>query len=135
MLIFGHRFIPSVSFYHVEDMDSITNTPPNSTIHIDFKEENLDIISHTNLNQISTSLFVTSIQELIYASALNASFIIVPKELASLAKEIANEYLFDAKILVLIKEENEIEEFALLGVDGAIFLNAIVKINAQNQIA
>lgn len=135
MLIFGHRFIPSVSFYHVEDMDSITNTPPNSTIHIDFKEENLDIISHTNLNQISTSLFVTSIQELIYASALNASFIVVPKELASLAKKIANEYLFDAKILVLIKEENEIEEFALLGVDGVIFLNAIVKINAQNQIA
>lgn len=130
MLIFGHRFIPSQSFYHIFDIDSIANTPPNSIVHIEFKEDNLDIISHANLNQIPISLCVKSVREIIYASALNASFIILKKDLASDAKEIANEYLFDAKILVLIEEETEIDELALLGIDGVIFSNAIIKTNS-----
>lgn len=130
MIIFGHRFIPNQSFYHVFDIDSISNTPPNSIIHIEFKEENLDIISHANLNHVKTSMCGTSVQDIIYASALGASYIVVRKNLASDAKDLANEYLFDAKILVLIEDENEIKELALLGVDGVIFSNAIIKINS-----
>ncbi len=42
MLIYGHRFIPSHSFFHVSDIDSISNTPPSSVIYIEFNEENLD---------------------------------------------------------------------------------------------
>ncbi|MCD4668180.1 MAG: hypothetical protein K8R44_06295, partial [Sulfurimonas sp.] len=72
MLIFGHRFIPSNSFYHVSDIDNITNTPPSSIIHIEFKEENLDIISHAKINQINTSIYVKNIREVIYASNLGA---------------------------------------------------------------
>ncbi|MDQ7061044.1 MAG: hypothetical protein Q9M43_07815 [Sulfurimonas sp.] len=37
---------------------------------------------------------------------------------------------FDAKILVLIEEESDIQELALLGIDGVIFSSAIVKINS-----
>ncbi len=130
MLIFGHRFIPSQSFYHIFDIDSIANTPSNSIVHVEFREENLDIISHANLNHITTSMCALSIRDVIYASALKASFIVVRKDLASDARKIANEYLFDAKILVLIEEENEIEELAIIGVDGVIFSNAIIKINS-----
>jgi len=130
MLIFGHRFIPSKSFYHVLDIESITNTPPSSILHIEFNEENLDIITHANLNQIPTSIYVKNIIQIIYAASLEASFIIVDKELAKNANKLANEYLFDAKILVLIESEEEIEELALLGVDGVIFSNAIIKINS-----
>ena len=68
-----------------------------------------------------------NITELIYASNLNASYIIVEKDLAHSAQNIANEYLFDAKILVSIQDENEIEEFALNSIDGVIFSNAIIK--------
>ncbi len=130
MLIFGHRFIPSISLYHVLDIDSIANTPPSSVIHIEFSEENLDIIKHTTLNQITTSMCVKTITEVIYAANLGTSFIVVKKDLAKDAQKLATEYLFDAKILVLIEEENEIEELALLGVDGVIFSNAIVKISS-----
>ena len=130
MLIFGHRFIPSNSFYHVSDIDNITNTPPSSVIHIEFSEENLDIISHANINQINTSICVKNIRETIYASNLGASFIIVREELATDAQKIATEYLFDAKILVLIEDENEIEKYALLGIDGVIFSNAIIHISS-----
>lgn len=130
MLFFGHRFIPSDSLYHVLDIDSISNTPPSSIIHVKFDEKNLDIIEHLKLNNISFSLNIKNITEIMYASSLGASFIIVHKELANHAHKLATDYLFDAKILVKIEEESCIEELALLGVDGVIFSSAIIKISS-----
>ena len=130
MIIFGHRFISSEPFYHVSDIESINNTPTASTIYIEFDENNLDIIKHTRENNVVFALDAKDITQTIYASSLGASYIIVEKELAKTAQNIANEYLFDAKILVKIKEEIEIEEMALLGVDGVIFVNAIIKTNS-----
>ena len=130
MMILGHRFIPSISFYHVNDIEAISNTPPSSTVHIEFSEENLDIISHASVNEITTSICAKNLTQVIYASSLGASYIVVRSEIASDAQSIANEYLFDAKILVLIESEDEIEEFAKLGIDGVIFSNAIIKITS-----
>ncbi len=130
MLIFGHRFIESEDFYHVSDIESIKNTPPSSTIYLEFSEDNLDIISHLQTNQLHFALRVKTIQDIVYASSLGASFIVISEDLAKSAQNIANNYLFDAKILVKIKEEDEIEELAILGVDGVIFSNAIIKTNS-----
>ena len=130
MLIYGHRFIDSNSFYHVLDIDSISNTPPSSTIFVEFSEENLNLINHITINSITLAVQVKDITQLIYASALGASFIVIQKDLASIAQEIANNYLFDAKVLVKIDDEDDIEELAILGVDGVIFANAIIKINS-----
>jgi len=123
MLIIGHRFIASTNFYHTPDIEAINNTPPSSIIYIEFNEENLDIIKHADINHIPFSLNVKNISEIIYASSLNASYIIIKKELAKVAQEIANNYLFDAKILVHIEDETEIEELA-------IFSTAIIKTNS-----
>ena len=130
MFIFGHRFIKSHNFYHITDIDAITNTPPNSTLVIDFNEDDLDIIEYAFTNEINFSLNVKNITEIIYASSLGASYIIIPSKLAKIAQDIANNYLFDAKILVHVEDENEIEELAILGVDGVIFSNAIIKISS-----
>jgi hypothetical protein len=128
MILFGHRFIESPSLYHIENIDAIEKTPPSSTLFIEFKEENLDIIKHTQLNHLPTAMKVTSITELIYASQLGASYIVCEKKYAKSFQKIAEEYLFDAKILATIKEESEIEELALQGIDGALFSTAIVKV-------
>ena len=130
MLLFGHKFIPSESLYHTPNIESITNTPPSSIIYLDFSEENLDIIEHANSNQIEFALNVQDVTELIYASALGAKYILVSREIAKTAQDIAENYLFDAKILVHMTETDEIEEMALLGIDGVIFSNAIIKINS-----
>ncbi|WP_294965320.1 hypothetical protein [Sulfurimonas sp.] len=130
MYIYGHRFIESENFYHVTNIDAILNTPSNGAIYLDFSEDNLEIIKHTVSNEIILALGATTITEIIYASSLGASFIVVPKELSKTAQNIANNYLFDAKILIHITEEAEIEELAILGVDGVIFSNAIIKINS-----
>ncbi|MEA2091554.1 MAG: hypothetical protein U9O83_04200 [Campylobacterota bacterium] len=130
MLIYGHRFIESDSFYHVPNIDAIPNTPSNATIYLDFSEDNLEIINHATSNGILLALGCANISEIIYAASLGATYIIVPKELAKTAQNIANNYLFDAKILVHTTQESEIEELAILGVDGVIFSNAIIKINS-----
>jgi len=129
MLIFGHSFIPSESLYHTPNIDSISNTPPSSTIYLEFSEENLDIIEHANLNHIKFALSIKNITELIYASALGAKYILVSYEMAKTAQKIAENYLFDAKILVNIQSNDAIEEIALLACDGVIFPNAIIKAN------
>jgi len=130
MLIFGHSFLPSKSLYHIASIDGLTNTPPSSTVYIEFSEDNLDIIKHATINQIEFALDVKNITELIYASALDAKYILVSREMAKTAQNIAENYLFDAKILVHISDNKEIEELALLGIDGVIFSNAIIKINS-----
>lgn len=130
MYIFGHRFIQSDTLYHIPSIDAIENTPPSSILYLEFSEKNLDIIEHLNKNSMTFALGVENITEIIYASSLNASYILVPRSLAKSAQNIANNYLFDAKILVHIDDEDEIEELAVLGVDGVIFSNAIIKTNS-----
>ena len=130
MLLFGHRFVKNESFYHIADIDAIQHTPSASTIYIKFTEENLDLIDYAKENSVGFALGVKSTNELIYASSLGAKYIIVKKELAKTAQKIAETYLFDAKILVRVEDEDEIEEMAILGIDGIIFSNAIIKINS-----
>jgi hypothetical protein len=130
MIFFGHRFLKNENFYHVSDIASISNTPPSSTLFIEFNEKNLDIINHAISNSVKVALYVKNITEILYASSLGASYIIVDKKLAKSAQNLAENYLFDAKILALIKEENEIEELAILGIDGVVFSATVVKISS-----
>jgi len=130
MLLFGHRFIQNESFYHITDIDAILKTPNSSKVFLEFSEDNLDIIDYLNANSVAFVLSVQNVTELIYASSLKASYILVQKELAKTAQEIAESYLFDAKILVHLEKEKEIEEIALLSIDGVLFSDAIIKINS-----
>ena len=130
MIFFGHRFIESESFYHISNVDSILHTPPSSTIYLEFSEANLDIIKHAQQNAISMALKVSNATELVYASALGAKYLIVSKANAKSSQEIAENYLFDAKILVTLDNEEELEEFINIGIDGVICSNAIIKINS-----
>ena len=130
MIFFGHRFIDSENLYHVQSIDAIQNTPPSSIIYINFHEENLDVVKHCVVNGARVALHVEDITQIMYGSALGASYIVVSRNMAKTAQDLAQNYLFDAKILVSIEDEDEIEELALLGVDGVIFSNAIIKINS-----
>ena len=127
MLIYGHRFIPNENFYDIQDIKDIQKTPPSSTVSLDFAKNHLNIINHLRQNHITFALKTKDITEIIYASSLGASYIIVEKSLAKSANDIANNYLFDAKILAYITDENDIQEMAVIGVDGVVFADAFVK--------
>lgn len=129
MLFYGHRFIKSRAFYHVYSTDAISSTPPSSTIYIEFDEANFDLIEYAKANSVSFAIKVHTLSEVAYASAFGASFIVVDSSLAKEAQQIAENYLFDSKILALIRDESEIEKLLHTGVDGVIFHSCIVKIS------
>ena len=130
MLLFGHRFVQSEQFYHISDVEAVLRTPPNSTMYLEFDENNLDIIEYLRANGIEFALGVKTLTEVIYADALEAKYILTDEELCEEAQEIANEYLFDAKVLVRIEEDEQIERYARKGIDGVIYPAAIVKVSA-----
>ena len=67
-----------------------------------------------------------NLNEVIVANAAGAKFIVVPRELAIKAAKLAQDYLFDAQICVVIGGENELAELAKTGADAAIFKNAVI---------
>jgi NAD(P)H-dependent flavin oxidoreductase YrpB (nitropropane dioxygenase family) len=130
MLLFGHPFIHNSEFFHIFDITAIEKTPPGAYIYLEYSKENLDIIQHLQQNNITFALSVQTVTEAIYAAALNADFIVVHKKIATMIQDIAESYLFDAKVLAHITKESEIEAMARHGIDGVIFPEAIVKINS-----
>ena len=120
MLIFGHPLIDSEKFYRVGSILDIKNSPNKSLVLIDSFRENGEIIKFCQRNLVPYSLRIFSIKEAICANALDAKYIIAPKEILKDITKIAEHYLFDTKVLVEIGDENEIEDMAKVGVDGVI---------------
>ena len=121
MLIFGHLWIESPLFYQIDTIDDIINTPPNSIVSIDNLDKNIELIKHCQKNLIPFCLYINSIKEAIFANSFGAKYIISNKDLAKEIMPIAQNYLFDTRVLAKISDEDEIEEMAKAGVDGVLF--------------
>ena len=72
------------------------------------------------------SVEAENLNEIIVANAAGAKFIVVPRELASKAAKLAQDYLFDAQICVVIGGENELAALSETGADAAIFKTAVI---------
>lgn len=128
MLIFGHPRLPSETLYHIDGIEAIASTPPNSTLFFALDPVNDDIVAHCRNNGLAFALAVGSVKEAIFAENFGARFIVVEGTLARSVQKIAETYLFDAKVLVRIEDEEEIEAMAYEGIDGALFPEAVVKV-------
>ena len=73
----------------------------------------------------SFSVFVSNLNEAIVANAAGAKFIIADITLAKDLAKVAQNYLFDALIAVLIESEANLCELAKFEIDAAILPNAI----------
>jgi len=129
MLIFGHPHIPSEKLYHIGSIEAIEKTPSNSTILFDYNEEVFGLITYSLENELHFALNIASLKEAIICENLDAKYLLVSSELALSVQKAADTYLFDAKILVHAKNEDEIQDLASEGIDGIIFAEAIIKIS------
>ena len=127
MLLFGHPYIDFEPFYHIDEIDEIERTPANSTLFIHFRESNLDIIQHMRQNNLTFALEAATLSEVVYAHNLGAKYIIVKEMLAKSAQNVAENYLFDAKILCRVTKEETLDEKISEGIDGVIYPQAIIK--------
>ncbi|QKF73426.1 hypothetical protein AFAEC_1265 [Aliarcobacter faecis] len=122
MKIIGDKIVPFEEFFKVLNIEEIKNTKPNSLLFFEFNEELLKYCFEQNLNFF---VEIFSIKEGLYANNLNAKYIVCKKSLAKKMQKIADNYMFDSKILAVIKSSEELEEIALNEIDGAIYKELI----------
>jgi len=121
MILIGHPLITNEKVFRVKSKDEVEHSPSNSTIIFENIERSVEIAYFCNNNNIKYGVITTSIKDAIFANALSARYIIVHKDDAQKIQDVANEYLFESKILCIINDDDEIEEIAAMGIDGVIF--------------
>jgi nicotinate-nucleotide pyrophosphorylase len=121
MQIFGHEWIESEAFYPVDSIEEIEQTPPNSLLQLGTLPASLKVAKHCQANGLRYALEIDIIEEAIFANLLGATYVLANKALAKELMPIAQNYLFDTRVLGRINK-NEIEEMAKSGVDGVVLV-------------
>jgi hypothetical protein len=119
MILIGDENIKYETIEKIAHRDDISKTSPSSTVLFNFS---LEILKYTQANDINSAVVVNSIKEVIYAHNLGANYIIISREDILLqSQKIADNYMFDSKILAVIENSEEIEKNALHEIDGIIY--------------
>jgi len=122
MILIGDKLIPFDKIYNISSIEEIKSTKANCIISFRYNEE---LLTYASQNDLNYAIIVDSIKEAIYANALNAMYIICNKDLSCSIQKIADNYMFDSKILALISSSEEIEEIAQNEIDGIIYKEVI----------
>lgn len=123
MEIIGYDLLPFKPHYAVESKEELGATPANATVHL--KRFDGELMRYLAQNAVCYSVVVKSVHELILANALGAAYILTTDPYRD--QPIAQNYLFDAKLLVLIEDIAQIDTLAKSNIDGVIFPGAILE--------
>jgi hypothetical protein len=126
MIIVGHPWIESARFYKIFVKEDIKKSKAGDIVLLEPIVDSHDLAKFCKENDVAFAVTVNSLKEAIIANALGAKYIICEEDDALHIQPIAQEYLFDTRILVLIHDEKEIAKIAHFGIDGVIFTEAIV---------
>ena len=122
MIIIGSKDIPYDIIKKISSIDDIKNTQANSTLLFNF---DIKILKYTQANNLNSAVKINNIKEIMYSSIFEAKYIIVPNNLLIQAQIIANNYMFDSKILAIIQNDDELEKAILNEIDGVIYKHII----------
>ncbi len=125
MVILGHPHIPYEPLYYVESEEEIARTPAGATLWLGPYRETVELAKHCHKNALPYGVMAESLTDALLANALGARYILASEPLASAVQKAAETYLFDAKVLVPVTEESDMEAVAQAGIDGVIFQEAI----------
>jgi len=125
MILIGHPWVKSPEFCRVFSQDDIKASKPNQIVLLEPLVDSHKLAQYCQDNKITYSVVVNTVDDAIYANALGAAYMICEEDAALMIQPIAETYLFDTKVLVLIHSEKEISKIARGGIDGVIFAGAI----------
>jgi hypothetical protein len=128
MIIIGHPWIASPTFKKVFAREEIDKLNPNEIALIEPLPESIELAHDCRTADVSFAITVSDIRNALFANALGASYVVCQQEDAMEIQPIAERYLFDTKVLVLIDDEKEIERLARFSIDGVIFPKAIQQV-------
>lgn len=120
MKLIGHELVPYEPLFWRENVEQIEADKQNL-----FKFDEAAIKRAQELGA-EFCVETENLNEVIVANAAGTKFIIVPRELAGKAAKLAQDYLFDAQICVVIGGEDELAELSETGADAAIFKSAVI---------
>jgi hypothetical protein len=126
MRIFGHPWIPSEVFKRVFSLKDIQGLKESEIALLEPLTESIKLAQHCENENIVFAVTLGSIRDALFANELGASYIVCQQEDAMEIQPIAQTYLFDAQVLVLVENEKEIDRIARFSIDGVIFPKAIV---------
>ena len=122
MILIGDENIAYELIEKISSINDITTTTSNSTLLYNF---DFEILRYTQKNNLHSAVITKNLQELIYASTFDVKYIIVKANIAKAAQNIANNYMLDSKILVVIDSNEEIVQHAIDEIDGVIYNKVI----------
>ena len=125
MIIIGHPWVESSKFCKVFTQADIKKSSANDIVLLEPLVESKTLATYCHDNDIAYAVTVNSLNEAIFANALGAKYMVCEEDDALIIYPIAQEYLFDTRVLVLVYDEKEIAKIARSGIDGVIFPEAI----------
>ncbi len=125
MKIIGHPWIESERFVTVDSVEKITGSPAGSILLFDDLSASIELLHYCQREGLPFALRTEEVKTALFAHALNARYVIAEKVIVQAIQALAQNYLFDTQILVEIQNENEIEKYARMSIDGVIFSAAI----------
>lgn len=115
MLIFGHKFIKAPNFIFTKENFSDVKRV---IFCFDYDEK---CIKEAKKRGVKFAIFIKDKDEIFLSNALGAEYLIFKDEnLTKFGAKVAEFYLFDSKILALVKELCHLEKYYEMGVDGVI---------------
>ncbi len=123
MIIIGDKYISCDTIKIISSVEDIKTTKPNSVVIFNFNKE---LMSYCMVNNIQYGIKVADIKESIYANSLNARYILPNNNQLNEIQKVAENYMFDSKIIATITNEDEINSLALKEIDGVIFKEFLI---------
>ena len=125
MLVVGHPWIKSQKLRKVFSIEDIKNSQANEIVLLEPLVDSHSYALYCQENIIAYAVVTNTLDDAIFANALGAKYMICEEDDALMIQPIANEYLFDTRILVHVHSEKEISKIARGHIDGVIFSEAI----------
>lgn len=125
MLIIGHPWIKSQKLRKVFSIEDIKKSQADEIVLLEPLVDSHSSAQYCQENGIACAVVTTSLDDALFANALGAKYMICEEDVALMIQPVAQEYLFDTRVLVLIHNEKEIAKIARGGIDGVIFAEAI----------
>jgi len=125
MLVFGHPWIESPRFIKVFSIDEISKTKADDILLLEPLNVSINIAKYCQKNNLKFAVTVNNTRDAIYVNALGADYMLCQFEQAILIQKIADDYLFDTKVLVVIEDDKSIDMMIKFRIDGVIFSHSI----------
>ena len=116
MIIVGNKNIPYQNIKAINSIEGIKNTSANDIVYFSY---DIELIKYCKANNVRCAIKVSNIIESIFCNALEVFFIISYE--AKAIQKIAENYMFDSKVLQIISTDEDIEQTAIDEIDGCIY--------------